>query len=388
MLFITVDGGIAVKVYLNPITIGIMVSFLIIYLAFIPTLVHQYRNYGSIKLRSNIVMASFIVYMITAWFMTILPLPSVEEVRAMQPVQPNFRPFLFVDTFLKSSGFYISRPGTWLSAMGSSSFFTVAFNIVLTIPFGVYLRKYFRRSLIWVAVLGLFLSLFYEMTQYTGLFGIYPKAYRFADVDDLIINTLGAVTGYFLTGCIDRLLPNPDKDMAKITEKAGFVRRALFLLVDSVAVNLLFELSRVGIYWNVQHREWDTAIFLAAEAVVFLLLPLITRRRQTAGMFFLNLKLINKEGKAAKTLNAMLHNCFAGLWLHTVFTITGMVKGYSLLYIVFQLLFFIWLVSFLMRSLLQKRLCYFWEPWFNAYLKSFTKNSSLKSRVPETESFE
>jgi len=377
-----------VKVYLNPITIGIMVSFLIIYLAFIPTLVHQYRKYGTLKLRSNIVIASFIIYMITAWFMTILPLPSIEDVRAMKSIQPNIRPFLFVDTFLKSSGFVLTRPGTWFAAIGSSSFFTVAFNIVLTIPFGVYLRKYFRFRLPWVAVSGLFLSLFYEMTQYTGLFGIYPKAYRFADVDDLIVNTLGAVTGYFFAGCLDRLLPDPSKDDRKATEEAGLMRRALFLLVDSVAINLLFELSRVGIYWNVRHRDWDTAIFLAAEAVVFLLVPLVTRRRQTVGMFFLNLYLINKEGQYAKTSRAMLHNCFAGLWLHTVFTITGVVKGYSLLYILFQMLFLIWLFALLIRSLLQRRPCYFWEPWFNTYLKSFMKNSSFKSTVPEAESFE
>jgi glycopeptide antibiotics resistance protein len=44
------------------------------------------------------------------------------------------------------------------------------------------------------------LSLFYETSQLTALFGIYPGPYRFADVEDLICNTLGGAAGWQIAG--------------------------------------------------------------------------------------------------------------------------------------------------------------------------------------------
>ena len=39
------------------------------------------------------------------------------------------------------------------------------------------------------------LSLFYETSQITALFVIYPGPYRLADVEDLICNTMGGAAG-------------------------------------------------------------------------------------------------------------------------------------------------------------------------------------------------
>ena len=41
--------------------------------------------------------------------------------------------------------------------------------------------------------------IFFEVTQLTGIFFIYPKAYRLFDVDDLLINTLGGILGFICT---------------------------------------------------------------------------------------------------------------------------------------------------------------------------------------------
>ena len=56
-----------------------------------------------------------------------------------------------------------------------------------------------RRVLAWVAI-GCVLSCLIELTQYTGLFGVVPCTYRVVDIDDVIMNTLGAYAGV-------RLLP-------------------------------------------------------------------------------------------------------------------------------------------------------------------------------------
>lgn len=44
------------------------------------------------------------------------------------------------------------------------------------------------------------LSLFYETSQLTALFGIYPGPYLLADVEDLICNTLGGAAGWQTAG--------------------------------------------------------------------------------------------------------------------------------------------------------------------------------------------
>jgi len=63
--------------------------------------------------------------------MTLLPLPSIEAVKNMEPVKANFSPFLFVKTFPNNSGFVWNEIGTWVGAFCSSSFYTAAFNFLL-----------------------------------------------------------------------------------------------------------------------------------------------------------------------------------------------------------------------------------------------------------------
>ncbi len=364
------------KAYISPIVMGSLVSLILIYIIFIPIAIHQYRRHGNLKVRGNIVLVSFILYFITAWFMTILPLPSMEEVLQMKPIRPNFRPFLFIETFLKNSGFVLTRPRTWFTALRDSSFYTVAFNIVLTIPFGVYLRKYFKLKLPLIIVLGFCLSFFYELTQYTGFYGIYPRAYRFADVDDLIVNTLGAVLGFFLTAPINHLLPNPSNDTGRITEKVSIVRRVLALLVDSIALSILFEIIRLVLYWNTTKHSWDLIIYIASELCVFLLLPLLIRKKQTIGMFLLNIYLIDGIGQPVKTSKALLHHFLVGLLLFTNFITKEGLPIEGFLVILLQLLLVLCLCLLIIMSLLQKKVCYFWENWLDTYLIAYTKNTN------------
>jgi glycopeptide antibiotics resistance protein len=45
-------------------------------------------------------------------------------------------------------------------------------------------------------LMGFGLSLSIELTQLTGVWGLYACAYRKFDADDLILNTLGAAIGF------------------------------------------------------------------------------------------------------------------------------------------------------------------------------------------------
>ena len=80
----------------------------------------------------------------------------------------------------------------WIRLINRDLFVMVA-NIVMTIPFGIYLRYYFRCSWKKTLFLSLGLSLIFELTQPSALFGIYPRPYRLCETDDLITNTLGGM---------------------------------------------------------------------------------------------------------------------------------------------------------------------------------------------------
>lgn len=75
----------------------------------------------------------------------------------------------------------------------------VLFNIVMTIPFGAYLKYYWKMDMKKIALVSFAFTVFIEVGQLTGFFFMYPGSYRLCDVDDLICNTLGGVLGAWIT---------------------------------------------------------------------------------------------------------------------------------------------------------------------------------------------
>ena len=83
--------------------------------------------------------------------------------------------------------------------MKNQAFLQVVLNVVLFLPFGVFVRLITHRGVVVATVLGFAVSLLIEVTQLTGVWGVYPCAYRLFDVDDLLTNTLGAFLGAVLS---------------------------------------------------------------------------------------------------------------------------------------------------------------------------------------------
>jgi glycopeptide antibiotics resistance protein len=73
-------------------------------------------------------------------------------------------------------------------------------------PLGYFFKELFHASLKKAVLAGFLISMLYELTQLTGLFFLYPRPYRIFDIDDLIINTLGAYCGYILAPLLPRFL--------------------------------------------------------------------------------------------------------------------------------------------------------------------------------------
>lgn len=225
----------------------------------LPFLIHHYRKYGSMTFARFFLSYSFVLYSICAYFLVILPLPSREAVAQMTGPSVQPLPFSFFRDLSKETGFLLTDPSTYLPALLSNFTLQFVFNIALLVPLGFYLRYYFRRKMLAAVCISLGVSLFFELTQLSGLYGLYPRAYRLFDVDDLLCNTLGGFLGYVLTGPLLRILPNRDEIDEKSFrkgERVTFTRRCLSFFVDLLFVSLLGSLLAVFVSFG----AWSFAL--------------------------------------------------------------------------------------------------------------------------------
>ena len=221
--------------YKLPIATAFIFFPIIAFIFTLPFLIYQYRKYGSIPFLRSVIFYSFILYLLCAYFLVILPLPTIDEVKNLTTETTQLVPFDFIRQLSNTISFHWNELSSYLTIIKSPTFYIAAFNILLTLPFGVYLRYYFECKWHKIILYGFLLSLFFELTQLTGLYGIYPRPYRLFDVDDLILNTAGALLGCLLTPLISKILPSRkelDEHSFRRGKKVTFFRRALSCCID------------------------------------------------------------------------------------------------------------------------------------------------------------
>lgn len=150
-------------------------------------------------------------------------------------------PFKFVGDILRRAHIVPSQPRTY-TGIFNPAFFQFLFNVIMTVPFGIYLRYYFKCRFLKTLILSFCLSLFFELTQLSGLYFIYPRSYRLFDVDDLLANTLGGVFGYAIISPFLKILPSRER-IDKVSFHRGrqvsLTRRLISAMFDLIVVALL-----------------------------------------------------------------------------------------------------------------------------------------------------
>ncbi|MGE7624745.1 VanZ family protein [Viridibacillus sp. NPDC096237] len=268
--------------YTQPIYVAMIVFILLAFVIFVPWLIYTYRKYGYLPLSTTLIVFSFIFYFISALFLVLLPLPESRNTCIMQ--QPgtqhySLMPFIFISDMFGNSGVVLSQPSTYALLVKQPAFYQAFFNFLLLLPFGVYLRYFFQKRKHWKRALGLTfgLTLFYEITQVTGIYGIYNCAYRIFDVDDLILNTLGGIVGFFIAPAILALFPSKES----INEKAERLTalddvRAMpvliALLIDIFIIDILGQLGTTFIESNLIVNFLIKSIFIF---ILFFVIPIL-----------------------------------------------------------------------------------------------------------------
>lgn len=339
------------NVYMVPIKVGIIVFPIIALLITLPYMIKQYHKYGSIPFLRTFIVYSFILYLLIAWFMVILPLPKIEEVAKMTRPWAQLIPFDALRVIIESSNFNILDFSTYIDTLKNPPVYQMLFNFVLTIPFGVYLRYYFNRKWWEVLTCSFMLSFFFEVTQFSCLFGIYPRPYRMFDVDDLIVNTLGGMIGYFITPLFSKILPSRDKLDEKAYlkgEKVSFPRKAIATLIDFIIVCII---TFSGI---LERNTLDLSILMLVFLAYTILFSVLLRGK-TLGKIIVGIKVVGDDGKKARIDQILLRYLIKYVLYFEVYHATLVILPtndsgsykYIIIMIIYMMLFIIYLKTFI-----------------------------------------
>ena len=277
-------------VWLDNAEISIIIGAAVFLLLFIPGLIWQYVRYGQFTARRMIGWLAVCVYGSALVVYTFVPLPSDGAAWcAEHAARANTNPFQFVDDIRrKTAGMSLTQSAR------SPVVLQVVFNVVLFVPFGAILRRYFGRGVVFTTVAGLLTSLAIESLQYTGLLGIYPCAIRVADVDDVITNTLGALIGALLAPAFLWWMPSAKRASEKRLQprKVTVWRRwtgmaidaALFFILSaavSVAYNVYELLARGAV--SQEQPQWVLIVSVVLPVLAVFVVPAAGGRGASAG---------------------------------------------------------------------------------------------------------
>lgn len=282
------------ETYLLPVRTAVTWFPLLALVVMLPVAVVSYRRRGRAGGWTTIVFYCFLFYLLAAFLQTIIPLPAEPaEYCASRTYasSPQLRPGYFVEVLETRA----RVSGTWLNP----AMWSTALNVVLLAPLAFFVRYLFGVRFLAAAGLGLVASLFFELTQLTGVWFIYPCAYRLFSVDDLLLNTAGAALGALVAGPLIRVLPEVDsaRDRKGYASRVTASRRLLALLTDAVAFGVLIVVC-VGLLqlFGVAPEIRRPAVAVLA-VIYFLLVPIQTG--STVGKRAMLLKLERTDGRRA-----------------------------------------------------------------------------------------
>ena len=335
------------EIYKLPIQVAIIVFPVIAFILTLPFLVYEYRKFGSIHIIKSVVFFSFILYIITAYFMVILPLPKIEDVLKYTGNTMQLHPFRFIHDITVTTNFKINDLNSLLRFLNKSTVYTVIFNFLLALPFGVYLRYLFDRKWYQSIILSFLLSLFFELTQLTGLYGIYPRPYRLFDVDDLIINTLGGFFGFLITPLLTVFLPTKkelnERSLIK-GQKVSLIRRSVSLLIDLIIFSAFTLIFRV-IFLRTRFEDYYV---IASIILYFIIIPLLNNTK-TLGKVLLKLEVVSTNDKYG-SLKVVIRNILLSFIVLFPYSWIQLLDGkvsYITFYIIISFIIVIEIINFI-----------------------------------------
>lgn len=220
-----------------------LVNALIVFIVtFVPVVAWQYRRYGRpnpARLLGAFGLSSYTAALLTY---TWLPLPDPATLDCSVAPTAQVVPFAFVGDIREALAASGLPQGLW-----SFTVLQVVLNVVLFVPWGVVVRRFLHRGIATATLSGLAASVVIETAQLTGLYGLYPCAYRTFDVDDLLTNALGAFLGALVAPLLLGWMPRA-RELAPhrhVPQPVTATRRWIGMLADAFAFMVLSSILSV-----------------------------------------------------------------------------------------------------------------------------------------------
>lgn len=198
-------GVVSINIYIASIITAFLTFPSMAAMFTIPYAIFNYRKHGRLNKWDTFLFFLYVLYFTCAFMLVVYPMPESRVVEV--PAGTQLIPFHFIYVLIESSSISLTDPSTYLKFLTSMEFIQVAFNILLTVPLGVFARYRSKYGLVKTILTSLGVSLFFEITQLTAFFGMYSNSWRVFDVDDLFLNTLGGTIGWLITPMLIRFLP-------------------------------------------------------------------------------------------------------------------------------------------------------------------------------------
>lgn len=277
--------------------LAVILGTVLLPLVFIPYIAWSYRH-GRTGTGHALIAAAAVIYAMALWTYTIAPFPSVGDLRC--DIGAQFVPF--------ASAVVIDWSLGPVGVLSDRMLRQVLLNVVLFIPLGALVRHLLGVRARTIVLIGFATSLLIELTQLTGVWGIYPCPYRLFDVDDLIANTLGAAIGVFVAPVL-RKVPGqherPSRRPAPVTpvrRLAGMTVDLVTVIVPTVAIPLAARVVLYSMDRDYESSTTGTIIGTLAVAGVFVsvVVPLLSGR--TFGQRLVFLRPARPDGSSPGTL--------------------------------------------------------------------------------------
>ena len=155
------------------------------------------------KGRTNALMIVLtVIYILVVAWIILFKMPPISEIGNMDHLRSiNLIPFHYDEET-------------------NSHFSEVVENILIFVPFGVYLKILGKHN-IFVVACGVVFSLLLEIVQF--IFGVGAT-----DITDLMMNTLGAVAGVLIYACLKRIFKDVEK-LNKVLSIIALIGTGLFM---------------------------------------------------------------------------------------------------------------------------------------------------------------
>lgn len=287
--------------YIFPIKVAVITFPFLAMIITAPFLIYYYRKYGELGKLRSVILYSFVFYLLCAYYLVILPLPDISAVAKMTGPRYELHLFQSWHNFMNQTVLQLNNPSTYLPAIKQSVFLEPVFNIFLLFPFGVYCRYYFKLS-IWKTILASFcLSLFFELTQLSGLYFIYPRPYRLFDVNDLLHNTLGGTFGFICAPLFTFFLPTRselDSESLVKGQKVSLLRRFMAMVIDWVVIGFFSSLlSLFANFVPVTLKDLLNypIVSFTLEVILYFMFVMYLWNGQTVGKKIVRIKVVEKN---------------------------------------------------------------------------------------------